>query len=397
MITTEVDERVALLSKSNKPEEGKGGGLTRSEGVLGVININVGLALLGLPYAFKTTGMYQSFHLLFITTVWSALCSYYLMECFHHPKVKRANIRDYTNLGKLLLNKPGYLITSIAEIGWCFAASCAIFLNVVKNAMTFTPLPMFVIYMICILLALPTIMARNFSEINFLSILGSATPFALITCLILIAMFATPQAQPEPTGSISLGAGIFILSYTSSPAYPQIFHNLARKKDSTQIVLQSFFLMFFINCVMGACGLYIYGKSTSIIIAENLKIWPGSVAFYGMTLLLWLTLFCMIAPINLLVCQSFRNVIDYPQNPRAFQFSVFFLTVIVSYPFQSLLAPAEAFIGNCFGIIITFILPTLFHYILYHNELSIWSKILHWVSLICGTTCCIVFTAQLFL
>lgn len=386
-----ISEETSLLMKEEV-------GLTRMQAVLSIVNINVGLAILGLPYAFKMTGFWKSVCLLTIATAWSALTAYYLMHCFAHPKVQAAKVDGYAQLGRFLLKNTGFLISSVAEIGWCFLASCAVFLNVAKNAMTFLPFSRFAVYIFCIVLALPTVMVKNMTDLKSLAILGSITPLLLVGCLLFISLFATKAETPESSGDLALGAGIFILSYTSSPAYPGIFKSLENKKDFPNVIIQSFAIMVGINIIMGAVGVYIYGSETSIIIAQNLKQWPGSFAFFGITSLLWISLFCMIAPLNLLVGDAFKSVLQFQNvSDSMLRIITFSLTVILSFPLQSLIAKLEAFVGNCFGIIITFILPTIFHYILYRKSLSLWNKVVHWISIIVGIICCVVFTAQLFI
>lgn len=389
-VEIEKDETSPLLRKEGKETTS----LSKRQATAALININVGLAVLGLPFAFKESGEIASIVMLTFFTLWSAVSAYWLMQCFGHPSVIQSNVRTFQELGEFTCGRLGYWLTFISVLMWSVGALCAVFLNVSANLAVIFNLSNGSAHILSIILCIPTLTYVKFQDLKLLSILGTITPFLVTSCIVCMTYYVEVGTLSSEGSNWSFGAGIFILCYSSAPAYPEIYNSMKNKKDSTDVVIQSFSFMLILNLAMGICGYFIYGASTSIILTENLHFWPGNITFFSIAILLWISIYCMISPLLLLIWNSLLahpSIVFPPQHAMKYRILLFVFITLSIYPLRTYIPEVEAFVGNSCGIITTFLLPTLFHYTLFKNGFKTWEACLHWASLIGSVLCCVAF------
>lgn len=370
----------------------------------------IGAGILGLPYAFKEAGLIEGIVIMAVVGAVSVKAMLLLIDCKDHmvlsqslstnstvPAKKEAenghrSFIDYGDIGERALGKPGKVVVEImivvSQIGFC----CAYLIFISENLHSIFPLLSKLVYL-CTLL-LPLIFLSNLRSLNHLAPFSLAADFANIFAYGIVFYFDMDHfhllhfhIQNFSIEGFPFFLGIAIYCFEGAGLIMSLEASTAKEIRGS---FRSIFKMAIISTTVlyllfGICGYLSFGPETNSIITLNLP--PGIFPFIVKGCLcfsLFFTYPIMLFPVtNILERLLCSKKEDYALG-AVLRTTLVVLTglVVLAIPnFSTLMA----LVGCSCCMFLAFILPGLFHWLIFRgNNLSAWSLVMDVLLVIVG-------------
>lgn len=368
--------------------------------VYATLNIFVGLGLLSKPYATSEGGFF-SFVGVALACLFANYSAKLIVQGFIQMR-KQYSLTEtsYPKLGEIVLGevgKYGVIVLVMLEFGGN-AIMTLIFLwkNIEFLLKGWIEVSIFHIALIATALVIPSVWYLKFEKLWVLSLSGVCAAILITITLfaITIDLFTRscssiesdlaiwcPQSQVhesfeeflKPSNGFSgmaMSLGIHIISFAGHAALPSIYSEM---KDPSQFDFAmdiSFAVMFILYAIVSLFGYLSYGKDVHVLVSQDVSDWPGSIVSTILTLFIILSLFSAISPVITVFSELPEAILKWDDESsnikkRAFRTISIVIFAVLGYFLVGSLNILEASIGSVCTIMTSFVLPLLFHLLLF--------------------------------
>jgi proton-coupled amino acid transporter len=267
---------------------------TNTQTFANIIKANIGSGILGMPFAFKSSG-YLLGTIALVILGWLAIhntillikCKKYLnkLRTLRNEKTESEEIITYGQVGKATFGPIGDIVIStfliFTQCGFC----CAYLIFICENLSDMTGLPHYkpLFIIITSLLMSPITIFRTLKHLAPFSMLSE---LALIVGMTIVCYFSIHHLVvtseqtgfPGPTRNLRgvnwstfpVFCGIAIFSFEGIGLALPIEHNMKNKKAYNLLLTMALFLIATLMGVFGLLGYFAYGMGVNSVITLNL-------------------------------------------------------------------------------------------------------------------------------
>jgi solute carrier family 36 (proton-coupled amino acid transporter) len=372
---------------------------------LNTLRVNVGSGLLTLPFGFALGGLVAGPIMMLVIGVIAVYCCFLLIGC--RNKLRSDGIATFGQIGRYCMGYFGRVVVDITLIltQFGFATAYVIFtatngVNISKQLLGWSvPFWVFVFAMLPILVAVCWVrnmktlaLISGFSNIIYLSALFIILAFDLVAIWHTRGSHVTelPLVQWK---TMPLFLGVAVYCFEGIGLVLPLENSMARPQNFKLVFTSTMTLVYMLLVTFGMSGYIAYGHNTAGVITLNL---PPSIFVYAVTIMLCLSLI-LTYPAQMYpvfeICENYIfNERDYNAtfNPYArYALSslgralIVLLSLVLASTIPSF-SVITSLIGSAGSTSLAFILPVIFHYIIFRKEMDWPLVVLHGLILIFG-------------
>lgn len=348
------------------------------QAVFNVVNVMMGVGILTLPFALKSSGWIG------IALLWlmGLICNYTgkaLVECAQVVAKRRGlggAVVGYEEIAEETFGPIGRLIVSAIIYVELFGTCCLLFIlegdnlfnllgtSVFKNATSY------MLAAACVMI--PTVWLPSLSALSYLGFLGvSAT-----TCTAGAVLY-TLLSGNFPVGAVTDSAlwatlplvfGIMTFCYSGHGVFPAIQASMKQPKDFPQVLNVAYAIVAGLCTFIGAAGYYMYGPSAADIIIFNLPAGLLATMCCCMVLVNPVAKFALtMEPVAAALVKAAGSPAGIGRLALRTGLSIAILLAAKSLPF---LAYVMALVGSFMTVSVSVTFPAICHQILLKDSLS---------------------------
>lgn len=375
----------------------------------------IGAGILGLPYAFREAGLIEGIVTMSVVGVVSVKAMLLLIDCKDHmllsqslasltsnakegdrkKEVGNGSFIDYGDVGERALGKIGKVVVEImivvSQIGFC----CAYLIFVSENLHSILPLCPKIVYLFTLLV--PLVFLSNLRSLNNLAPFSLAADFANIFAYGIVFYFDMDHFHllhfhitNFSIEGFPFFLGIAIYCFEGAGLIMSLEASTAKEIRSSfrSIFKLAIFSTTVLYLLFGICGYLSFGPETNSIITLNLPLGLFPFIVKGcLCFSLFFTYPIMLFPVTnilerLLCSRTEKNGKDYFLGVvlRTSLVVVTGLIVLAIPNFSTLMA----LVGCSCCMFLAFILPGLFHWLIFRGNLTMWSMVMDILLIIVG-------------
>ncbi|XP_020217054.1 amino acid transporter AVT3C [Cajanus cajan] len=339
----------------------------------------VGAGVLGLPYSFKRTGWLLGLLMLFAVAFLTYHCMMLLV--LTRRKLHSAKLPSFGDLGFAICGPLGRftvdLMIVLSQAGFC--VSYLIFISTTLAYLTTdktTPLFLFftpkVLYLsACFPFQLGLNSIRSLTHLAPLSIFADLVDFASKSAVMVddVFVFVKNKPQLKTFGGLNVflyGIGVAVYAFEGIGMVLPLESEAKDKEKFGRVLGLGMGFISVLFGLFGGLGYFAYGEETKDIITTNLG--PGVISALvqlGLCVNLFFTFPIMMNPVY--------EVVERRWCGSRYSLWLRWLVVLLT-SLVALLVPNFAdflsFVGSCVCVVLSFVLPALFHCIVFKEELG---------------------------
>lgn len=281
---SEEDFVTSYSSSSSSLQWQEDTGTPTSEVLLNLLNGIVGAGLLALPYVLEQGGLVALVSFIIVPVI----CYYtgkLLIDCLYERTITghKARVRQtYMELGDSCWPSYGGLVTIIVQVvqlviaaSSCIVLSASLLSHVFASFVVFSQWKWF---FFAALMALPTVLVKNLSQVAWLNILSATTLFASIVVITGYGFFTSApwDVRDLPlwnTEGIPLAISIIIHSYAPHGALHSVEGNMADKSKYGTMLKVTYVVGTLLRTLFALNGFFSYYGRINEVISNSLP--PG--------------------------------------------------------------------------------------------------------------------------
>jgi len=355
-------------------------GSTFVQTVFNVVNLMMGVGLLSLPFALKSSGWVGILMLWFMAFI-TNYTGKALVECANKVAENRGQpgaVVGYEEIAEAAFGKFGKALISAIIYIELFGTCCVLFIleqdnmfNLFGSATGMSP-PQFLA--IAAALMIPTVWLPNLSALSFLGVFGVAATTTVVAS-VAFTLFTgnfVPGAATTPAiwASVPLVFGIMTFCYSGHGVFPSIQASMKKPSEFPQVLNVAFFIVAFLCSFIGGAGYYMYGSAAADIIIFNM---PGVLAMLCSCLVLInpiakfaLTMEPVAAAANM-AAGGGKPLSGLPRLAVRTALALIILVAAKSVPY---LAYVMSLVGSFMTISVSVTFPALCHLVLHKGQLA---------------------------
>lgn len=269
-----VDENTRLV---NGVEEEK---CTLFQATFNGINVLLGVGILSLPFALRSSGFLIGIPLLLFLSAVTNHTGKLLGECIEYE----AGMKTYPDIGEAAFGSRGRFFISCVFFLELFTA-CTMFLILVGDNLH-ELVPSFSetqLMLLAFLVILPTTWTPQLTILSYFSIIGILSSFYLMVVL-LYAGFSNPfdaetggsALHPEKTewladaDRLPLSIGLTMVGFAGHAVFPSIYYSMSDRKFYPRMLDITYLIAVSVYAAIGIVGYLMYGVATSKEVTLNL-------------------------------------------------------------------------------------------------------------------------------
>ncbi|KAG2686807.1 hypothetical protein I3760_09G024600 [Carya illinoinensis] len=372
----------------------------------------VGTGVLGLPFAFRTAGWLAGSIVVLVVGLSSYYCMFLLIQCRRKlaSEEESTEMKAYGDLGYKCMGRTGGYLTEflilIAQVGGSVAYLVFIGQNLSSifksHGLTMGS---------SIFLLVPIEIG-----LSWIGSLSALAPFSIFAdCCNVLAMaivvkddiqqlvgsefsFRDRAAITFNMGGLSYAGGMAVFCFGGFGMTLALESSMKDKSTFPKLLAKTFTGITLMYVLFGFSGYMAYGDQTQDIVILNLPHdWWAVAVQVGLCLGLIFTFPIMIHPIkeivegNLDKSKWFQNLLcnsDYSTRIRKFAMYMSRAILVISLALLASYVPGfgifASLVGSTLCALISFVLPTTFHLILFGGSLHFWQRALDFCILSCG-------------
>ncbi|XP_024402559.1 amino acid transporter AVT1B [Physcomitrium patens] len=380
--------------------------------VLNIVNLYVGVGLLSLGYAFRLGGWIS---LVVLTAVSYIFAHSAKLICWSFDKVPRSMVQSYPNLGTTAMGKLGHWMVMVMALAEFFGASCMCLIIVWQSIEMLLRSEILCLGSMCLssrhaviigstVIMLPAIWIRTFSRLTSISFSGVMSSL-LLTAVVVISCAADPNREAiHDTSSLfhesvnwehlPIGAGILVVSLSGHAGLPSMRRSMKNPQNFEHCLNVAFTLMFLLYATMGSISYFYFGGALKVLVTANLNEASGVTGFVllslgklritineAVTVLVAMSAYSTIPALIYVIAELIMDMIygttsSHQQNrspgaadliARTIVMGLAYMVAILAY---NVLGSVESTVGGVCSVSVSLLLPSLFYYKLYKEELS---------------------------
>ncbi len=260
--------------KQHDPHGGDPGAQsTALQGTLNAVNLLLGMGVLSLPFALKSSGWIIGMSLLVFLTILTNYTGKLLGRCLSSDPA----IRTFPDIGYAAYGKSGRAIVSITFFMELLAA-CGMYLILCVDNLDhlFPNTPRVDLVLIFTGIVLPTTWTRNLSFLSYFSIIGVVASWFLLIVLIYHGASTGKLTSPQPTQMYTsfeewpISIGLVMVGFAGHAAFPSVYRSLKSKSSFGTVLNASYIIVAIANVLIAVCGYLMYGRDTNQEITINM-------------------------------------------------------------------------------------------------------------------------------
>lgn len=272
-----------------RPEPGQGvGDSTFTQATFNAINLLLGVGILSLPFAVKTSGWLIAPPLLLFLSVVTNYTGKLLGRCLEY----KPGMKDYPDIGYEAFGTRGRYFISFLFFIELFTACCMYIILMGDNLNKLFPhMTAQQLMGIAFAIVLPTTWLTDLSILSNLSIVGILSSLFLMGVLLFLGLtqprgeFGGSILEPEPTlmlaemDRIPLALGLVMVGFAGHAVFPSIYMSMKRRDQYPEVLNITYMVTCTVYMLMAVCGYLAYGPLTQQEITLNLlQSNPGKLA-----------------------------------------------------------------------------------------------------------------------
>lgn len=371
-------------------------GTPTSEVLLNLLNGIVGAGLLALPYVLEQGGLVALLSLIIVPV----LCYYtgkLLIDCLYENTISGHKVRvrqTYMELGDNCWPSYGGLMTVIVQVlqlviaaSSCIVLSASLLSHVLASFVEFSQWKLF---FFAALMALPTVLVKNLSQVAWLNILSATTLFASIVVITGYGFFTSTSWNIRDlpvwnTEGIPLAISIIIHSYAPHGALHSVEDNMADRSKYGTMLKVTYVVGTLLRTLFALNGFFSYYGRINEVISNSLP--PGVLITVNSLLIVYSILCYPFQAFSLIHIfeTSLSESIIVRTGRRWYVVSRVVVTITTFV--GALLVPRYTVLMAISGIlkaVLAFILPCVFHLKIKRDELTSWGVLIDFAILALG-------------
>lgn len=393
------------------------GDSTSPQTVFNAINTLLGIAMLSLPFGFKLSGWILGSAMLLFTATVTNITAKMLGKIL----LKNPGVTSYGDIAQLVGgSRIQIVVTAIFTID-LLGATLSLILLFSDSFHLLFPNVSYNVFKFIIVIILFFTSFFPLTILSFFSIFGIFCT-SLLIIIIIICGFLTDKVpgsliQPAQTSlwpqgikEVILSIGIFMAPWGGHPVFPELYRDMRHPSKYSQCCNIAFSIVFKLNYLISIVGYLMIGADCQDSIIKNLMVNENYPSFIGVLICIIMGLLpisklpLVVKPIitvyeNLLQVNNVQTLDEHGEayvtykngkEIRPFNFKKVFTRMVfiaIVYFISTLITnfgKVIAFLGSaiCFTICLT--LPLIFYIKLFHNEISLYKKVLIRIGIVVG-------------
>lgn len=364
----------------------------------------IGAGILGLPYAFKEAGILEGAVVMAFVAFLSIKAMFLVIDCKYKILSSKQDLEtllegsegnisdidiDYGEIGQFALGRKGKLIVEanlcVSQVGFC----CAYIIFITENVtLTFPDVSKSMLTIILLSGWMALNLLRTLKSLSVFSIMAD---FATLFAYVVVFWFDFEHfdniekgLREESLSNLPFFMGIAMYCYEGAGMILSLESSVPSvRQNFKDIFSRSICVITVLYIVFGICGYMSFGHTTEQIITLNLPSGPiPGIVRFCLSFSLFFTFPVMMFPVVKMLDKKL-HLQDKPLHSNAVRISLVLCAYIIIcvVPNFSILM---AFVGATCCTLLGFILPALFHLVIFQGELTINQKIWDFVILLVG-------------
>ena len=246
---------------------------TALQATLNAVNLLLGMGVLSLPFALKSSGWAIGISLLVFLTV----LTNYTGKLLGRILSSDPTIRTFPDIGFAAYGTPGRAVVSVTFFLELLAA-CGMYLILCVDNLDhlFPKTPRADLVLIFTGIVLPTTWTRNLSFLSYFSIIGVVASWFLLFVLIYHGASTGKLTSPQPTQAYTsfsewpISIGLVMVGFAGHAAFPSVYRSLKTKSRFGSVLDASYIIVAIANVLIAVCGYLMYGRDTNQEITINM-------------------------------------------------------------------------------------------------------------------------------
>ncbi|KAI9916991.1 hypothetical protein PsorP6_017994 [Peronosclerospora sorghi] len=348
----------------------------------------LGSGVLGLPYAFRQTGIVTGLVTLGSVAALSTYAMLLVLQCKYKLEQDGKRVTTYGAIGQVALGPLGSFLVNtalvISQTGFCIAY----LIFIASNAQKIFNLSQPVVVFMCVPPLVGFSLLKHMRQLAYVSVVADL--MCIVGLLVVLQIDLTYMETDDDaiqvvglTSGIPFFFGIASYCFEGVGLVLPLEQSMQHKRHFTPILVSTVIIITSLYATFGICGYLAFGNETNAIITLNLD--ASGVAGTLVQLCLCLGLFftypVMLYPVfevvqSIALCKTLHHSPSSRRTDVAVRASIVLCTAIIAATIPDF-GRFISFIGSTCCALLAFILPAWFHLCLFRKDAMTWKDRVH--------------------
>lgn len=342
----------------------------------------LGSGVLGLPYAFRRSGILVGLFTLIAVSAISTYCMLLILRCKYKLKSMGKDVSKYGDIGSFAMGKTGRVLVEsalvISQSGFCVAY----LIFIASNANKFLGVAKELVVSVCAPPLIAFSMLKHMKELAIFSLLADITTFVGLAVVYMTDFSYMPLDSDEievvgAVASIPFFFGVASYCFEGVGMVLPLENSMRNKSHFIPILVSTIVIITSIYATFGICGYLAFGNSTLDVLTLNMEGNSGMATLVKLFLciglfftypLMLFPVFEVLQPAFLSVCRIPDDAVTRERAVTLLRAAVVLLTAVVAAGVPNF-GHFISFIGSTCCALLAFVLPTYFYWQLFREDM----------------------------